>query len=188
MYYMMGYYIHSCQKMRYKAEYSPSFLLDPETYVYYSFQEVCKPILDKYEHASFTRGDPLRDKDDVRSQVSKASTGSGIKNGSSAGDDDEDSEPEAASDEDMPEKLPPGFLDPGKIPLDLLISVYVLERGQVVPMVVRALVWQLANVTNLNTLTTQQSKSWKNDANGQKKLREGISALGEAARDTCLCI
>ena len=25
----IGYYIHSCQKMRYKGDYSPSFLLDP---------------------------------------------------------------------------------------------------------------------------------------------------------------
>lgn len=24
-----GFYIHSCQKMRYKGDYSPSFLLDP---------------------------------------------------------------------------------------------------------------------------------------------------------------
>jgi len=24
-----GYYVHTCQKMKYKAEYSPSYLLDP---------------------------------------------------------------------------------------------------------------------------------------------------------------
>lgn len=27
--YITGYYIHTCQKMRYKAEYQPSQLLDP---------------------------------------------------------------------------------------------------------------------------------------------------------------
>ena len=27
--YYMGYYIHSCAKMRYKADYIPSYLLDP---------------------------------------------------------------------------------------------------------------------------------------------------------------
>lgn len=32
MYYYMGFYIHSCQKMRYKKEYPPSYLLCPETY------------------------------------------------------------------------------------------------------------------------------------------------------------
>ncbi|KAI8816508.1 arginine-tRNA-protein transferase [Fimicolochytrium jonesii] len=33
-YYYMGYYIHSCAKMRYKAQYKPSELLCPATYTY----------------------------------------------------------------------------------------------------------------------------------------------------------
>ncbi|KAL8710352.1 MAG: hypothetical protein Q9220_005122 [cf. Caloplaca sp. 1 TL-2023] len=33
-YYMMGFYIHSCVKMRYKNQYQPSSLLDPETYTW----------------------------------------------------------------------------------------------------------------------------------------------------------
>ncbi|XP_042885737.1 arginyl-tRNA--protein transferase 1-like isoform X2 [Penaeus japonicus] len=32
--YYMGFYIHSCPKMRYKGNYSPSFLLCPETYIW----------------------------------------------------------------------------------------------------------------------------------------------------------
>lgn len=31
-YYYMGYYIHSCAKMRYKGNYRPSYILDPESY------------------------------------------------------------------------------------------------------------------------------------------------------------
>ena len=31
-YYYMGFYIHSCAKMRYKGEYRPSYILDPESY------------------------------------------------------------------------------------------------------------------------------------------------------------
>ncbi|KAL8890678.1 MAG: hypothetical protein Q9205_000935 [Flavoplaca limonia] len=31
-YYYMGFYIHSCIKMRYKSQYQPSYILDPETY------------------------------------------------------------------------------------------------------------------------------------------------------------
>ncbi|KAL8799672.1 MAG: hypothetical protein Q9182_005711 [Xanthomendoza sp. 2 TL-2023] len=31
-YYYMGFYIHSCIKMRYKNQFQPSYLLDPETY------------------------------------------------------------------------------------------------------------------------------------------------------------
>lgn len=31
-YYYMGYYIHGCAKMRYKADYKPQYVLDPESY------------------------------------------------------------------------------------------------------------------------------------------------------------
>ncbi|MCJ1433078.1 Arginyl-tRNA--protein transferase 1 [Xylographa pallens] len=31
-YYYMGYYIHSCIKMRYKSTFHPTYVLDPETY------------------------------------------------------------------------------------------------------------------------------------------------------------
>ncbi|CAL5868202.1 uncharacterized protein PFLUO_LOCUS2426 [Penicillium psychrofluorescens] len=34
LYYYMGYYIHSCQKMRYKASFRPQYILDPETNTY----------------------------------------------------------------------------------------------------------------------------------------------------------
>lgn len=44
-YYYMGYYIHSCQKMRYKGNYTPSFLLCPETYSFVPIEE-CIPKLD----------------------------------------------------------------------------------------------------------------------------------------------
>ncbi|EAW14156.1 arginyltransferase [Aspergillus clavatus NRRL 1] len=33
-YYYMGYYIHSCQKMRYKAAFRPQCILDPESYTW----------------------------------------------------------------------------------------------------------------------------------------------------------
>ncbi|SLM35879.1 Arginine-tRNA-protein transferase, C-terminal [Lasallia pustulata] len=33
-FYYMGFYIHSCAKMQYKATYHPSYILDPETYAW----------------------------------------------------------------------------------------------------------------------------------------------------------
>ncbi|KAH9324843.1 hypothetical protein KI387_005021, partial [Taxus chinensis] len=45
-YYYLGYYIHSCPKMRYKAAYNPSELLCPVRYQWIPFQ-VAKPLLDK---------------------------------------------------------------------------------------------------------------------------------------------
>ncbi|KAF2558353.1 hypothetical protein F2Q68_00017958 [Brassica cretica] len=45
-YYYLGYYIHSCNKMRYKAAYRPSELLCPLRFQWVPF-EVAKPLLDK---------------------------------------------------------------------------------------------------------------------------------------------
>ncbi|KAJ9121117.1 hypothetical protein QFC24_004790 [Naganishia onofrii] len=40
----MGFYIWTCQKMRYKGEYSPSYLLDPGTNRYYPLETATKVI------------------------------------------------------------------------------------------------------------------------------------------------
>ncbi|XP_075671036.1 arginyl-tRNA--protein transferase 2-like isoform X1 [Castanea sativa] len=45
-YYYLGYYIHSCSKMRYKAAYYPSELLCPLRYQWISF-DIARPLLDK---------------------------------------------------------------------------------------------------------------------------------------------
>ncbi|XP_020875942.1 arginyl-tRNA--protein transferase 1 isoform X2 [Arabidopsis lyrata subsp. lyrata] len=45
-YYYLGYYIHSCRKMRYKAAYCPSELLCPLRFQWVPF-EIARPMLDK---------------------------------------------------------------------------------------------------------------------------------------------
>ncbi|KAK0486940.1 arginine-tRNA-protein transferase [Armillaria luteobubalina] len=52
-YLYLGYYIHSCQKMRYKGQYSPSFLVDPETYEWYPYGQ-CTSLLDANRYACFS--------------------------------------------------------------------------------------------------------------------------------------
>ncbi|KAF5337715.1 hypothetical protein D9611_014530 [Ephemerocybe angulata] len=52
-YLYMGFYIYSCQKMRYKGEYSPSYLADPETYEWYPL-ETCIPLLQTHRYACFS--------------------------------------------------------------------------------------------------------------------------------------
>ncbi|GLB33700.1 putative ATE1 [Lyophyllum shimeji] len=49
----MGFYIHSCQKMRYKGEYSPSYLADPETYDWFPLPS-CLPLLEANRYAVFS--------------------------------------------------------------------------------------------------------------------------------------
>ncbi|KAF8493516.1 arginine-tRNA-protein transferase [Gautieria morchelliformis] len=48
----MGFYVYSCAKMRYKGDYKPSYLLDPEEYTWYSM-EACIPILERHRYACF---------------------------------------------------------------------------------------------------------------------------------------
>ncbi|XP_062988827.1 arginyl-tRNA--protein transferase 1 isoform X1 [Elgaria multicarinata webbii] len=50
-YYYMGFYIHSCPKMRYKGQYRPSELLCPETYAWVPIEQ-CLPSL---EHSKYSR-------------------------------------------------------------------------------------------------------------------------------------
>lgn len=52
-YLYMGYYIQSCQKMRYKGEYSPSYLADPETYEWFPLEK-CVPLLKKNRYGCFS--------------------------------------------------------------------------------------------------------------------------------------
>ncbi|XP_025906316.1 arginyl-tRNA--protein transferase 1 isoform X4 [Nothoprocta perdicaria] len=48
-FYYMGFYIHSCPKMRYKGQYRPSDLLCPETYVWTPIEQ-CLPLLERSKY------------------------------------------------------------------------------------------------------------------------------------------
>ena len=65
--YYMGYYIHSCAKMRYKALYSPSYLLCPETYSWVPVGR-CQSLLDKKKYSRFAGSNvtrPTRDSNET---------------------------------------------------------------------------------------------------------------------------
>ncbi|KAL1416193.1 hypothetical protein MTO96_006456 [Rhipicephalus appendiculatus] len=68
--YCMGFYIHTCPKMRYKGNFSPSRLLCPETYTWHPIEK-CKPLLDVNKYCRFeqdpTKGDEhaVQDLDEV---------------------------------------------------------------------------------------------------------------------------
>ncbi|XP_061765986.1 arginyl-tRNA--protein transferase 1-like isoform X3 [Nerophis ophidion] len=50
--YYLGFYIHSCPKMRYKGQYRPSDLLCPESYVWVPIEQ-CLPHLESSRYARF---------------------------------------------------------------------------------------------------------------------------------------
>jgi arginine-tRNA-protein transferase len=54
-YYYMGYYIHSCVKMKYKGDYKPQYVLDPETYEWHPLDEELRGLLDKKAYVSMAR-------------------------------------------------------------------------------------------------------------------------------------
>ncbi|KAF3933318.1 hypothetical protein ABW19_dt0201447 [Dactylella cylindrospora] len=69
-YYYMGYYIHSCPKMRYKCEYGPAQVLDAESYEWYPFDKEFRAKLDVTPYVALSRekriaaGEPVDDEDD----------------------------------------------------------------------------------------------------------------------------
>ncbi|GJN14558.1 hypothetical protein PR202_gb01401 [Eleusine coracana subsp. coracana] len=59
-YYYLGYYIHSCNKMRYKAAYRPSELLCPLRYEWVRY-DLVKPLLDKSQYSVLSDFDKMQD-------------------------------------------------------------------------------------------------------------------------------
>ncbi|XP_069844300.1 arginyl-tRNA--protein transferase 1 isoform X8 [Dipodomys merriami] len=71
-YYYMGFYIHSCAKMKYKGQYRPSDLLCPETYVWVPIEQ-CLSSLENSKYCRFNQDpeavDEGRSKEPDRLQV-----------------------------------------------------------------------------------------------------------------------
>ncbi|XP_060845111.1 arginyl-tRNA--protein transferase 1 isoform X2 [Rhopalosiphum padi] len=61
-YYYMGYYIHSCPKMRYKAKIRPSYLLCPLKYTWHAIEK-CIPKLDNKMFSIFNESDDTQEDD-----------------------------------------------------------------------------------------------------------------------------
>lgn len=57
-YYYMGYYIHSCVKMRYKGRFEPSYLLDPEKLTWNLLDDQLRRNLD--QHKYFSPSNPIQ--------------------------------------------------------------------------------------------------------------------------------
>ncbi|KAL7009300.1 Arginyl-tRNA--protein transferase 1 [Cystobasidiomycetes sp. EMM_F5] len=177
MSYMMGFYIHTCQKMRYKVDYAPSYLLDPQTYEWIPFKEVCQAILDDNPYAIFSQvtNTPTRP-----ASRAKASNGNSKRlpperadiGQSSAGSESESGSESEIDEADEPKALrrppPPGFLDPENLPTPLISSIYGFDNGRIMPL--------------------PMVQDWRSGGETQRKLREGIAALGPPATETCLFV
>ncbi|KAL4803532.1 arginine-tRNA-protein transferase [Aspergillus unguis] len=54
-YYYMGYYIHSCQKMRYKGSFRPQYILDPQSHTWDPLDGELSAKLDKRPYVSLSQ-------------------------------------------------------------------------------------------------------------------------------------
>ncbi|XP_044152588.1 arginyl-tRNA--protein transferase 1 isoform X5 [Bufo gargarizans] len=68
-YYYMGFYIHSCPKMRYKGHYKPSQLLCPESYSWVPIEK-CVPLLESSKYSRFN-GNPEEGDIDYLTELSR---------------------------------------------------------------------------------------------------------------------
>ncbi|BGP12345.1 hypothetical protein JCM10213_006524 [Rhodosporidiobolus nylandii] len=152
--YMMGFYIHSCAKMRYKADYQPSFLLDPETNTYFPFSH-CKPLLDASSPriASFSR--PSTSSSTLTDPTPLSSAPPDSEDAPDSDEDDYDSE------DDFPSPPPLGCHDPNSLPKDLLLGSFVVEKRTLVPLLL--------------------STAWHSPGT-QKEAKELLATTGDAAK------
>lgn len=63
-YYYMGFYIHSCSKMRYKGQFRPSYLLCPLRYTWHAFDK-CIQKLDNEKYSIFNESEDIHADDTV---------------------------------------------------------------------------------------------------------------------------
>jgi arginine-tRNA-protein transferase len=92
-----GYYIHSCPKMRYKIDYSPQYVLDPETLDWNILDKEALAIFDKKKYVSLSQErDAKKEEGKVEAVPIKADS-------SPDPEDDATSDVEEASDDDEEE-------------------------------------------------------------------------------------
>lgn len=119
--YSMGLYVHSCAKMRYKAKYQPSEILDPECCKWIRFNQIVKQ-LDKGVRFGFSN--------QGISAITEMQTSH--KNGKETMEESELSDNE----NEIPRPLPPGIEEPTTIPFSDLVQCAFLRGGKVYPLAV----------------------------------------------------
>ncbi|KAG0066537.1 Arginyl-tRNA--protein transferase 1 [Linnemannia elongata] len=97
-FYYMGFYIFTCQKMTYKGQFHPSYLLDPETYNWIEFKK-CQEVLKDQRYSAFEHPAPLDPLFEAKIQ-SIIDKKKGAPSKSSNDDEDDDEDEDGDDDED----------------------------------------------------------------------------------------
>jgi len=121
-YQYMGFYIHTCTKMRYKADFHPSYLLDPEEYTWHD-HSIWKPLLDKYAYVSFEHPEHFLG---LKSEQGGAQEGPATVSQPMSDEDrgyDDDDKDDESSEGDVDEI----YEETGNIPMSLWMDVLLAE-------------------------------------------------------------
>ncbi|KAL7788496.1 arginine-tRNA-protein transferase [Trichoderma afarasin] len=102
-----GFYIHSCPKMKYKIDYGPQYILDPDTLDYRSLDKTVLDILGRDTYTSFSTvlGENATNASEMRSAASTGIPSGGAPEGSMSLDESPQSPEDANSDEDIDEEV-----------------------------------------------------------------------------------
>lgn len=119
-----GFYIHSCVKMRYKGDYSPQFMLDPESYAWKPLDADLKKRLDENQFLDLKPREPAKeestDSEDVDMDTDE--------------DEEDDEDSPISNDPDLPlfARSMPGVLTRAQLLSDVdldLIRLRIRGRG-----------------------------------------------------------
>ncbi|TPX07889.1 uncharacterized protein E0L32_010464 [Thyridium curvatum] len=100
-----GYYIHSCPKMRYKMDYSPQYVLDPEALQWDPLDAEALAIFDKKQYVSLSRERRAADDMDTSEVTKQTDAQAGVNDsseriGSQEDEGDEDDDDDEDEDEE----------------------------------------------------------------------------------------
>jgi arginyl-tRNA---protein transferase len=132
VWYMMGFYIHSCKKMKYKVDFHPQYVLDPESYNWDLFDDDLKRRLDARPYVSLSR----ERREGIQAPERRSEVNEDDLAGQTVDVEDEDDkssdQDSSASSEDVLlfDRNMPGILPRNEIPPSLLDHIKLRVRDQ----------------------------------------------------------
>ncbi|CAO1616837.1 unnamed protein product [Sympodiomycopsis kandeliae] len=163
-YYALGYYVHSCQKMKYKIRYAPSQLLDFSTGQYHDSQKVLK-LLDQGQACDFDNVSQTNSSLDTSSPPNEADP------------EDEDSDSTSSSSDistDLPlDPFPPGtLLNPADINLSRVLILDQENQSEGIQYFLSSSLYLLSSLQDNEEEEVKEAKK------RVERLRQCIAALG----------
>lgn len=95
-YWYSGFYIHSCPKMRYKIDYTPQYVLDPETLSFDLLDKEALSIFDKKHYVSLSRERQGRGDDDGNDDITTTEDSMEMGREEKVADKDDEDDPDVS--------------------------------------------------------------------------------------------